>query len=121
MRGIGVAGLALSLWAGVAHGALEEWSCRELATVYGVVAIDRDAGVDKAQRIREMVRAIIKSENSEALYIEADDANALTQIVAFVYDTPQWTPRQHMTEANNRCLRGQREAPQILPTGGRRA
>jgi len=101
-----------------AHAALEEWSCLGLSDYYGFVAIDRDRGMPVAERVNTTVNAIITVMDSKVAHmnVEADDAQALIQIVHYVYSVKDH-PVAIKKAALNRCIRGNPLPPAFKPTG----
>lgn len=110
--------ILLLLTACSAHAALEEWSCLGLSDYYGFVAVDRDRGMPVAERVNTTVRAIITVMDSNVAHmnVEADDAQALIQIVHYVYSIKDH-PVLVKKAALNRCIRGNPLPPAFKPTG----
>lgn len=96
----------MALCAPLSAAPLEEWSCVELANYYGIVAVDRDAGVSIRDRISVTVKAMSGIDD-----LSLEDAHELLSIVRYVYRSTDY-PGAERKAALRRCLGGSRALPQ---------
>lgn len=114
--------LVLLVASSCAYGAmppLAGWSCSDVGTLYGNIAVERDAGRslrDAVSWASDAVRRSIETESPANLDIEAIDVRAILAAIYHIHATPGISPAAHRLAAMERCFRGDRWPP---PDSGR--
>lgn len=108
---------------GAAVPPLAGWSCHDVGTLYGNIAVERDAGRSLRETVAwvsDAVKRSLETESPANLDIEAEDVRAIIAAVYHVYAATELTPAQHRRLAMERCFGGRRWPPENVPQGVRK-